>query len=92
MLGDFGAACFFDPSHIAAAIALQRLEVRAFGCLLEELLEHSQAAAEPAALAAWGQLQQQCIAPEPATRPLFSEIVRELERWQPAVPAAQTER
>ena len=92
LLGDFGAACFFDPSHIAAATALQRLEVRAFGCLLEELLEHSQAAAEPMALAALWQLQQQCIAPEPATRPLFSEIVRELERWQPAVPATQTER
>ena len=92
LLGDFGAACFFDPSHTAAATALQRLEVRAFGCLLEELLEHSQAAAEPMALAALWQLQQQCIAPEPATRPLFSEIVRELERRQPAVPAAQTER
>ena len=88
LLGDFGAACFFDPSHTAAATALQRLEVRAFGCLLEELLEHSQAAAEPMALAALWQLQQQCIAPEPATRPLFSEIVRALEQWQPAVPAA----
>ena len=92
LLGDFGAACFFDPSHTAAANALQRLEVRAFGCLLEELLEHCQAAAEPTALAAWWQLQQQCVAPEPATRPLFSKIVQELERWQPAIPAAQTER
>ena len=83
LLSDFGAACFFDPSHAAVATALQRLEVRAFGCLLEELLEHSQATAEPtalAALAALWQLQRQCVAPEPTLRPLFSEIVRELER------------
>lgn len=38
LLGDFGAASFFTPRDLPQAQALQRLEVRAFGCLLEELL------------------------------------------------------
>lgn len=36
LLGDFGAASFHDAD---TGDGLQRLEVRAFGCLLEELLE-----------------------------------------------------
>jgi len=38
LLGDFGAASFYDPAGPHAA-ALQTLEVRAFGNLLEELLD-----------------------------------------------------
>ena len=38
LIGDFGAASFYVPDGGAAAVGLQRLEVRAFGCLLEELL------------------------------------------------------
>lgn len=47
LLGDFGAASFYDPTGPQAA-ALQTLEVRAFGNLLEELLDRSDSA--PAAL------------------------------------------
>ncbi|GAA3967976.1 leucine-rich repeat-containing protein kinase family protein [Hymenobacter antarcticus] len=83
LLGDFGAACFFAPEDLPTASGLQRLEVRAFGCLLEELLAHSQSDAEPTTAAALWQLQSRCVAPEPAIRPLFSEIVRELERYKP---------
>ncbi|MGB3136974.1 MAG: protein kinase, partial [Nodosilinea sp.] len=36
-LTDFGAASFYDPADSASAPALERLEVRAFGCLLEDL-------------------------------------------------------
>jgi serine/threonine protein kinase len=39
VLGDFGAASFHPPGDPGAAEALQRIEVRAFGCLLEELVE-----------------------------------------------------
>ncbi|MBW4659168.1 MAG: leucine-rich repeat-containing serine/threonine-protein kinase [Drouetiella hepatica Uher 2000/2452] len=38
LLGDFGAASFYDLSSSGQAI--ERLEVRAFGCLLEDLLDH----------------------------------------------------
>lgn len=40
LLGDFGAASFYDPAGPQAA-ALQALEVRAFGHLLQELLDRS---------------------------------------------------
>lgn len=75
LLGDFGAACFFDLADQATAAALQRLEVRAFGCLLEELLAHCpEAAAAPAIYQAWQALMHRCMQPEVAARPLFADI------------------
>ena len=79
LLGDFGAACFFDPAKTATATALQQLEVRAFGCLLEELLTHCAAAntdAAPDTVAALWALQRQCVGPVVSTRPLFAEVSR----------------
>ncbi|SFP96883.1 leucine-rich repeat-containing protein kinase family protein [Hymenobacter arizonensis] len=75
LLGDFGAACFFSPDEATTSQALQRIETRAFGCLLEELLTHctASAASEPAMAALW-ELQKQCVQPTVAARPLFSEI------------------
>ncbi|UOR06315.1 leucine-rich repeat-containing serine/threonine-protein kinase [Hymenobacter aerilatus] len=74
LLGDFGAACFFDAGTPTAQ-ALQQLEVRAFGCLLEELLAHTEATAETTAtVEALATLQQRCVQPEVAARPLFAEI------------------
>ena len=76
LLGDFGAASFCDPAGPAAP-ALQRLEARAFGCLLEELLAHCPAG-DPAALAKLVELQRRCVQPAVAGRPLFAEIEWEL--------------
>ena len=82
LLGDFGAACFFDPADLGLAQALQRLEVRAFACLLEDLLMHCpEAAAMPALHQAWQLLQHRCAQPEAAARPLFAEIVQALAGW-----------
>jgi len=72
-LGDFGAASLFEPGT-AQALALQRLEVRAFGYLLEELLARCEG--EPPA--AWTALMQACLMETPADRPLFAAIVRAL--------------
>lgn len=71
LLGDFGAACFYPNS---LADPLQRIEVRAFGCLLEELLMRCDEADERL----WA-LQKRCVADEVATRPLFEEILAELK-------------
>ncbi|MGF6741259.1 leucine-rich repeat-containing protein kinase family protein [Paraburkholderia atlantica] len=72
LLGDFGAASFFDASDREFAIALQRLEVRAYGCLLEELLERCDAQADIAGqLAA---LKTRCLSEDIDSRPLFDEI------------------
>jgi hypothetical protein len=82
LLGDFGAACFFDLADLGRAEALQRLEVRAFACLLEDLLTHCpEAAATPAVHQAWQQLLHRCAQPDVAARPLFAEIVQELVSW-----------
>ncbi|MFD2720019.1 protein kinase [Hymenobacter monticola] len=78
LLGDFGAACFFDAQEVETAAALQRLEVRAFGCLLEELLDHCPEAAEVPPVAALRELQRRCMQPEAASRPLFGEIEQAL--------------
>ena len=80
LLGDFGAASFFDPAGLSAPF-LQRLEARAFGCLLEELLAHCPAG-NPATLAALADLQRRCTQPTVAARPLFAEIERELAGLQ----------
>jgi hypothetical protein len=42
LLGDFGAASSYDLNDKVAGSTLERLEVRAFGCLLEDLLERCQ--------------------------------------------------
>jgi hypothetical protein len=74
LLSDFGAASFFGPGTTAAG-ALQRLEVRAFGCLLEELLACCEAGvAVSPAFQELQQLQRRCVQPEPGARPLFAEI------------------
>jgi serine/threonine protein kinase len=74
LLSDFGAASFVDLGDRVTAGALQRLEVRAFGCLLEELLavvDHpSDARCGPLAV-----LRDTCLQPQVAQRPLFSDLV-----------------
>jgi len=70
LLGDFGAASLYAPDGPHAA-ALQRLEVRAFGLLLEELMERCDLpAATQAALAA---LQAQCVLADVGARPSLAE-------------------
>ncbi len=81
VLSDFGAASFYDPASVAAA-ALQRLEVRAYGCLLEELIErvavdHS-APADAACLTTLTALRDACLQPQVLARPTFAEVVAAL--------------
>lgn len=78
LLGDFGAASFL-PRDEKRAAALQRIEVRAYGCLLEELLHRCDAtAAEEAASARLRALQLRCNSAVTSERPLFAEIRDEL--------------
>lgn len=82
LLGDFGAASFYPPDS-AQGRALERLEVRAYGCLLDELLARCH---EPAA---WHQpllaLSQACLQPDPAGRPDFAQILARLQAFDTAV-------
>ena len=79
LLGDFGAATFLPTGDAPQTQALQRLEVRAFGCLLEELTDRCYATSiEQTALKALIQIKGQCLLADPQARPLFAEIVRGL--------------
>ena len=76
LLGDFGAASMFAPETLAA-LALQRLEVRAFGILLEELIERCNVpVAGHSILDRLTDLRAACLSDEIAARPLFADIER----------------
>ena len=77
LLGDFGAASFFDIRAAAHAQALQKIEVRALGCLFEELAGQCDATPRQALV----QLAQQCLHDTPAKRPSLAEICAALESY-----------
>ena len=79
LLGDFGAASFISDER--QALLLQRIEVRAFACFLEELLGRC-AAPSLATIEALWELQRRCGQAEVAARPLFAEIRQTLEGVQ----------
>ena len=78
LLGDFGAASFTSQHSPEHAQALQRVEVRAFGYLLEELLARcsdlDNAACRPLLA-----LRDACLDELPARRPGFEAIGRIFE-------------
>lgn len=83
LLGDFGAASFLPTDDPDTSQVLQRMEVRAFGILLGELLAlcapvTPQDPELASHLATLGVLQQQCKQKAVAHRPLFEDIERQL--------------
>lgn len=79
-LSDFGAASFYPVAEASLGSALERLEVRAFGCLLEDLLDRG--SPDPAIASARAtydhlrQLQHRCLSPN--QRPSFGDILAAL--------------
>jgi hypothetical protein len=78
LLGDFGAASFHATSDSLESRALQRIEVRAFGVLLGELLERIDSGLSDESRLQLEALQQRCCQPNVLARPGFSEIVQAL--------------
>jgi Protein tyrosine and serine/threonine kinase/Leucine rich repeat len=77
LMGDFGAASFSPPFDTETGQSLERIEVRAFGCLLEDLLDRYSGEAstpESAAIDRLRSLQQDCMHPSPNLRPLFADL------------------
>jgi hypothetical protein len=78
LLSDFGAACTYgnEPS-----LPLERIEVRAFGILLQELLTGVSSTATPSKTPIRAHLEslaQACMQEHITTRPTFSEIACKL--------------
>ncbi len=80
LLGDFGAAWFYDVEQ-PHAWGVQAMEVRAYGCLLEELLAHGQPEddAGKKQRAALAGVRQACLSADAAARPHFEAIVAMLD-------------
>ncbi|MDB5851686.1 MAG: protein kinase, partial [Rhodoferax sp.] len=82
LLGDMGAGSFL-PDDAARSQALQRLEVRAFGCLLEELLQHADGTRGSGTHQAWSALRDDCLTETVSARPLYAEVVQRLQTLSP---------
>ena len=74
LLGDFGAASFHATADTLQTRALQRIEVRAFGVLLGELLERIDTGLNDATRQLLEGLQARCCQPEVLARPSFEDV------------------
>jgi hypothetical protein len=79
LLGDFGAASFHAKADNLESRALQRIEVRAFGVLLGELLERIDSGLSDETRMRLEDLQQRCCQADVLNRPGFGEVVQALD-------------
>lgn len=79
LLSDFGAACFYDNKSLTAKL-LEGLEVRAFGCLLDDLLSHCQTSEQHSSLHILEHLRSDCINENISARPDFITIQNRLNK------------
>ena len=78
LLGDFGAASSYDVNS-ALAKTIERTEVRAFGCLLEDVLNLIDAnKLDTIARARWKEIILDCSLPVVKDRPSFSQLIEKL--------------
>jgi len=77
LFSDFGAACFYDHSDTKTAKKLELLEVRAYGCLLDDLISLCNEAGSPLVLKL-EELRDSCMNDNMTNRPLFYQIRSQL--------------
>jgi hypothetical protein len=79
LLGDFGAASFFSLDDAPLAQALQAIEVRAVGCLLEELVARCKVVdGEENTLQAMTDLKIACLREDWLQRPRLAQVEHQL--------------
>lgn len=81
LLGDYGAASFYDVNFDLAP-NIERIEVRAFGCLAEDiygLIDKNKLSAQQNTK--WQNLIADCVNLDVKSRPSFGEIIKELENF-----------
>jgi hypothetical protein len=79
LFGDFGAASDLNVLPESQQIAMQAIEVRAFGCLIDDLLplcHHSKITEQYKPLLT---IKDKCMQKSPIKRPTFSKIVEQLK-------------
>lgn len=75
LFGDFGAATIYSSLHSIDYAAIEKIEVRAFGCLLDELLQLAGTHYHVLNSAELQKLRNQCLNDMPALRPSFNQVV-----------------
>ena len=78
LFGDFGAASNLAKLSTSERNAMQAIEVRALGCLIDDLLPFAGANDDEALRAQLRQLKALCMQPELSCRPRFSDIAKTL--------------
>ncbi len=87
LFGDFGAASNLSSLPILQKEAMESIEVRAFGCLLDDLLAQSNEQKTNELYLMLTQLKNDCMQSALALRPKFSEIKELLARFVCTSPA-----
>lgn len=83
ILGDFGGASYYEPKEVEIRNALERLEVRAYGCLIEEIIMLSQN--DPGSLIHREQLntlKHLCLNEVTTQRPLFKTLLQKINHMK----------
>jgi hypothetical protein len=79
LIGDFGAASFYNKADTNNAFAIERIEVRAFGYLLDDLLTLCNDATH-SVIKELTALRDACLVPDASLRPGFSYLDNEMAR------------
>lgn len=74
LISDFGAASFYTNLPAASAKALERIEVYAFGCLLDDLLTLCDTKSSSQIITQLTTLRDSCLAPNVLSRPGFADL------------------
>lgn len=92
LFGDFGAATNLQKLPLFQREAMQSIEVRALGCLIDDLLTHCLQAesASQSVLIELTALKAACMQQELALRPRFDEIEVLLQRYIERIEAEKT--
>lgn len=86
ILGDFGAASFYRPGSSGDAELFQRIEVRAFGCLLEELVDRADDSdTSRPILQLLRNITYRCLDEDVRSRPTFAVISEQLDKLATSV-------
>ena len=81
LFGDFGAATNLISLPKSQRAAMERIEVRAFGCLLDDLISLNNANEESAAWTALTEVKNHCLSNDSAIRPSFVAIQQFFQDW-----------
>ncbi|MFD2284853.1 protein kinase [Pedobacter petrophilus] len=85
LFGDFGAATMYDRDQLTDAYALERIEVSAFGYLIDDLLSLYQISTSDNFSLALTFLKELCHSTNTKSRPSFAEIESILAEVKPAL-------